>query len=54
MRELNAVEVQSVSGAGVWWDIYRDLKMIAGDLPDFYRTLIGSTTEMICIATDDC
>jgi hypothetical protein len=54
MRELSISEVETISGAGMIRSIFEDIRYVVGELPDFYREAIGSVTDLICIATDDC
>jgi uncharacterized protein YbjQ (UPF0145 family) len=54
MRELNMVEVDAVGGAGIIRSIFEDIRYVIGELPDAYRDAIGSATELMCIATDNC
>jgi hypothetical protein len=54
MRELTMDEVQEVSGAGVLWDWYQDIKAAVGDFPNLYQEAIHSTADMMCIATSKC
>ncbi len=54
MRELSMNEVESVSGAGIIRSVFEDIRFVIGELPDFYRESIGSLTELMCIATDNC
>lgn len=47
LRELNATEISSVSGAGDWWDNYEDAMKIRDDL-------IRRLAEALCDADPDC
>lgn len=54
MRELTLIEMDEIGGAGYLLDLYGDIFSIAEDIPNFYQTLIDSTTDMICIGTGNC
>ena len=54
MRELTQNELSEVSGGGPLYPWYEDICSIVDDLPNLYRSVINSTTEMICIGTGDC
>ena len=54
MRELASNEIAAVDGAGIIGDAWDDIKRIAEELPEFYETLINSTTDMMCTATGNC
>lgn len=54
MRVLNGYEATLVDGAGLIGDAWDDIKRIAEELPEFYETLIESTTDMMCTGTGNC
>lgn len=54
MREMTADEIMAVAGGGVIGDAWDDIKRIASELPEFYETLINSTTDMMCTGTGNC
>jgi len=54
MREMTADEIMAVAGGGVIGEAWDDIKRIASELPEFYETLINSTTDMMCTATSNC
>ena len=54
MSELTQNELSEVSGGGPLYPWCEDICNIVDDLPNLYRSVINSTTEMICIGTGDC
>lgn len=54
MRELTQNELSEVSGGGHLYPWCEDICSIVDDLPNLYRLVINSMTEMICIGTGDC
>lgn len=54
MRELNATEIETISGAGMIRSWVEDIKWAIGELPGIYELAIHATTDMICIGTGDC
>jgi hypothetical protein len=54
MSELTQSELSEVSGGGPLYPWCEDICSIVDDLPNLYRLVINSMTEMICIGTGDC
>lgn len=54
IRELTQNELSEVSGGGPLYPWCEDICSIVDDLPNLYRFVINSMTEMICIGTGDC
>ena len=54
IRELTQNELSEFSGGGPLYPWCEDICSIVDDLPNLYRLVINSMTEMICIGTGDC
>jgi hypothetical protein len=54
MQELNMQEIDEVSGAGVLYEWFSDLRQIAREIPAAFNDLVNSTVDVACTITGDC